>query len=160
MNVIFIILLMFPLGKRCSHSFQQPGNPGCLCHVWLKVAQWFWKRICHCRLGQKKKSRFSSPPFPSQSARCPIVFHFVFGVKSVYCVYSWHRSESEFKSYMYRNKSCMMLFTAQLHDFSKKQEAVLMLQKMYMYFCKFTNLNPHYPGMICPIFISLVIYEK
>ena len=61
---------------------------------------------------------------------------------------------------MYRNKSCMMLFIAQLHDFSKKLEAVLMLQKMYMYFCKFTNLNPHYPGMICPIFISLVIYEK
>ena len=44
---IFTISLLSPLKKRRSTSFKKlesPSPKGDLCLVWLKLAQWFWRR--------------------------------------------------------------------------------------------------------------------
>jgi hypothetical protein len=45
---IFTLSLLSPLGEGLSPSFEKFKSPppkDNLCHVWLKLAQWFWKRI-------------------------------------------------------------------------------------------------------------------
>ena len=42
------ILLLFPLRKRQSPTFEQtwiPITQGCFVLTWLKLAQWFWRRL-------------------------------------------------------------------------------------------------------------------
>jgi hypothetical protein len=53
---IFSVFLLFcyisPLGERQSPSFEQtwiPSPKDDLCQVWLKLAQWFWKRSRKCK---------------------------------------------------------------------------------------------------------------
>ena len=45
---IFANLLFSPLGKACCSSFEKLESPSPrngLCQVWLKMTQWFWRRI-------------------------------------------------------------------------------------------------------------------
>jgi hypothetical protein len=47
MLCIFTLLLLPPLGEGQSPSCEQtliPPSPDDLCQVWLKLAQWFWRR--------------------------------------------------------------------------------------------------------------------
>jgi hypothetical protein len=49
---IFIVLLLFPLGEGQSPSFKKLESPppkDDLCQVWLKLAQWFWRRSRKCK---------------------------------------------------------------------------------------------------------------
>jgi hypothetical protein len=44
---IFTHLLLSPLVAKQSPSFEKPESPppkDDLCQVWLKLAQWFWRR--------------------------------------------------------------------------------------------------------------------
>jgi hypothetical protein len=53
---IFTLLLLSPLGEGQFPSFEQflsPPHKDDLCQVWLKLAQWFWRR------------RFLNDPIPS-----------------------------------------------------------------------------------------------
>ena len=48
----FAILLFYPLGERCSPLFKETWIAfiqDALCQVWLKLAQWFWRRSCKCK---------------------------------------------------------------------------------------------------------------
>ena len=58
--MLMLISLLSPLGKGCGPSFEQTcifftqGPKDALCQVWLKLAQWFWRRrenvkILRCR---------------------------------------------------------------------------------------------------------------
>jgi hypothetical protein len=45
---IFTLLLLSPLGKGLSPSLNKLESPPLkdeLCQVWLKLAQWFWRRF-------------------------------------------------------------------------------------------------------------------
>ena len=45
---IFTISLLSPLGKgRALHlnKLESPSPKDALCHVWLKMAEWFWRRF-------------------------------------------------------------------------------------------------------------------
>jgi hypothetical protein len=49
---IFIVLLLYPLGEGESPSFEKLESPppkDDLCQVWLKLAQWFWRRSRKCK---------------------------------------------------------------------------------------------------------------
>jgi hypothetical protein len=49
---IFTLLLLSPLGKRQSTSFEQfriPSPKDNLCQIWLKLAQCFWRRRRKCK---------------------------------------------------------------------------------------------------------------
>jgi hypothetical protein len=49
---IFTLLLLSPLGHGQPTSFEQfriPSPNDDLCQVWLKLAQWFWRRSRKCK---------------------------------------------------------------------------------------------------------------
>jgi hypothetical protein len=49
---IFTLLWLSPLGEGQSPSFEQfriPSPKDDLCQVWLKLAQWFWRRSRKCK---------------------------------------------------------------------------------------------------------------
>ena len=44
---IFALLLLSPLGNKHGPSLNKPESPSprdVMCHVWLKLAHWFWRR--------------------------------------------------------------------------------------------------------------------
>ena len=47
-NVFFYVAIIFPW-KKCMalnlNKFEFPLPKNTLCHVWLKIAQWFWRRF-------------------------------------------------------------------------------------------------------------------
>ena len=48
---IFSYFVIISLGKWCGPSFEKLQSPllkDALCQVWLKLAQWFWRRRCKC----------------------------------------------------------------------------------------------------------------
>jgi hypothetical protein len=55
---IFTLLLLSPLRERQSPSFEQfriPFPQDDLCQIWLKLAQWFWRRSRKCKSLQTDK---------------------------------------------------------------------------------------------------------
>jgi hypothetical protein len=46
---IFTLLLLSPLGERQSNNLESPPSNNDLCQVWLKLAQWFWRRSQKCK---------------------------------------------------------------------------------------------------------------
>ena len=42
---IFAMSLLYSLGKGHGPSFEQTSPKDALCQVWLKLAQWFWRRF-------------------------------------------------------------------------------------------------------------------